>query len=752
MSDPSESTDSDYSKCVKAAIKVGSLNGQWFDSELVEKVVLSMRFADVATRAQNLYRKYKKYEDFVGKDKTNLFLESLALSEDAFILVFDEVVGADDSMPALGIFRGSVLNVFNTTECVIGFKSAATSIRSGKTDGLNQEVKDCADAITGIIDTVVSSSKLTTGGVIAKSLSTKVNEIILTQLVIEEMLLHANETAVLQQKWELDDWYSIQELVEAVAKKQGLSIDYFGVLDFGWFLQKNEYSPERVSQQVALWMNYIAAIEKSDVLQSQIWNQPVLTVSNVNASEEDGSIHFQFSLSEPAPTDITLAFTTFKPSSIDAATPALDYDEVSGELVIKEGETMGFVDVPLYDDDILELDEYLKLHVTDIGNQVLIVNSIAVGVIKDNEPLAYTANQNHNTSLVKYQDSLFTLVSTSTGLSIKKIDPETLEVSTVHEVTGGVTTSALGSSSEGLHLFYRYNSDEELGFYTSTDGIEWVLESTQFLPDACTSETCSIKSYHYDSEARGHLLVIDVSWYARYLFDAMSGIYNYIGGRSLRDGSPLYPSLKSGMLYQLRTTSSQSAGHALLSLYQTNNADTEVEAVAQTNSYFASISVIAAKETDIGYEYLWTGKGSNERTRVNYYGVDKEGYKSEQSCESLSTDLKNISAPSLILGRENGEFFENRLTSEQTDTHYVKAIYKWEDDTECHLSYVGSITIPKTYGIIDTVSTSDYYFSFYSQSDQQAPVLQRYNIGSTGIERTTLHNSGIKDPNDAPDR
>ena len=654
----SSAEDADKYKCIEAVTKTVKTSALLVDDEeLVEKIVLSMDSAELIDKAFTVNREYKKYEESVGKKQANLILSALDLAENSFILGFNEMFPESENRPALSIFRDSIINIFNTVECWYGFPAAKTSWKSGKTDGITEAVNNCVDALVGTSNTILTSMNVTRGGIYAKDLDSRTNEIILTQLVIEEWLLHGNETALLRDKWQLGSSFTVDELVIAVANSQGLSVDHFGALDFGWLLQKNEYSPRTVSHQVVLWLNYIWALEESELLVTQTSEQPVLTINDATSSESNNTLNFELNLSEPASDDISLTYTTFQSSGAGSAKSSVDFEATSGKAIIKKGESSTVIDVPIYDDDELEQQEYLKLHVIDDDNKVLIINSVAVGIITDNEPLAYTTNLQTDTSLINFKGLLYALVGTTTGFEVKQINPETLESLTVFKKDEESSSVALGRNSSGIHVAHLPNNDYGfLNIYQTTDGANWSENDQVALPSLCsTKNVCQIKANLHDAALDENTIIINISWFGRYALNLNNGEYAHISK------SPSHYSIHNNQLLSLYGTKSQSAGNSRFLQYKvTNLLEEETEVLATFNSFWASTNPIAVNFSGDKYEYLWTGRGSNESSRQNHYGADNQAKIESQSCDDLGANLGHMRT-FLVLGSQNGSYFEHRV-------------------------------------------------------------------------------------------
>lgn len=113
---------------------------------------------------------------------------------------------------------------------------------------------------------------------------------------------------------------------------------------------------------------------------------PVISVSNVTASEGQGYADFVVSLSAPSTSQVSVNYGTY-----NASTSYSDYASDSGTLVFAPGVTTQTVRVALVDDTLTEVPEMLKLSLSSPVNAI--VNSGGGSlVIVDNDTLADSVN------------------------------------------------------------------------------------------------------------------------------------------------------------------------------------------------------------------------------------------------------------------------------------------------------------------------------------------------------------------------
>ena len=114
---------------------------------------------------------------------------------------------------------------------------------------------------------------------------------------------------------------------------------------------------------------------------------PALSVGDATASE-GASASFTVSLSKPSPRAVTVDYAAVADPTAGAAaaTPAQDYDPVSGTLTIAARSTSAAVTVTLPDDDLDEHDETFWLRLSNPAGAT-ILDGTAIGAIDDNDPL-----------------------------------------------------------------------------------------------------------------------------------------------------------------------------------------------------------------------------------------------------------------------------------------------------------------------------------------------------------------------------
>ena len=105
-----------------------------------------------------------------------------------------------------------------------------------------------------------------------------------------------------------------------------------------------------------------------------------VSAENIETIESSATAQFRIALDRPSTQQISVVYETADGS----ATAPDDYTYTSGTLNIAAGSTVGFVDVPLIDDDDAESDETFELRLRSASSAV-IVNSAATATIRDDD-------------------------------------------------------------------------------------------------------------------------------------------------------------------------------------------------------------------------------------------------------------------------------------------------------------------------------------------------------------------------------
>jgi len=115
-----------------------------------------------------------------------------------------------------------------------------------------------------------------------------------------------------------------------------------------------------------------------------------MTINDVTRNEDQGTMTFTVRLAGALGTDVTFHFS----SAGGTATSVLDFTPVSGEGIIKAGETFTTITVPIIDDFIVENSEQFTINLTNPSPNVTITDPQGVGTILDtgSEPHTDTAN------------------------------------------------------------------------------------------------------------------------------------------------------------------------------------------------------------------------------------------------------------------------------------------------------------------------------------------------------------------------
>ena len=116
-------------------------------------------------------------------------------------------------------------------------------------------------------------------------------------------------------------------------------------------------------------------------------DMPIVTVDDERASEDAGSMSFTLHLHEPGVYPASVRYTTAVSSSAGdaAARPGEDYAHTTGVLRIPVGQTTATVSVPIYGDDIDELDEMFLFELSD-AEALEFSDASATGTITDDDP------------------------------------------------------------------------------------------------------------------------------------------------------------------------------------------------------------------------------------------------------------------------------------------------------------------------------------------------------------------------------
>ena len=122
-------------------------------------------------------------------------------------------------------------------------------------------------------------------------------------------------------------------------------------------------------------------------------DDPTISVSDGTGAEgaaaDDGKVVFVITLSDPALTDVTVAYTTVPGTATEA-----DYTPVTGTHTFLEGETSKEVTVDITNDALDELDETFTLRVTRNEGDATIGDGDGTGTITDDDPTPSIAVSN----------------------------------------------------------------------------------------------------------------------------------------------------------------------------------------------------------------------------------------------------------------------------------------------------------------------------------------------------------------------
>jgi autotransporter-associated beta strand protein len=126
------------------------------------------------------------------------------------------------------------------------------------------------------------------------------------------------------------------------------------------------------------------SVAKAIIPQSALFRPATIAVADVSQSEGNSGLSYQefvVSLSNPAGSDVTLAYTT----SGGTATAGTDYVSTSGTLTIPAGVTARAIVVPVYGDNTFELTETFNLTLSS-PSSFSFADSVAVGAISNDDP------------------------------------------------------------------------------------------------------------------------------------------------------------------------------------------------------------------------------------------------------------------------------------------------------------------------------------------------------------------------------
>lgn len=126
-------------------------------------------------------------------------------------------------------------------------------------------------------------------------------------------------------------------------------------------------------------------------------NLPDITMGNRRVEEgEDTQVRFRIDLSEASDQDVTLTYST-RDSTAKAGS---DYQAVSGELTIAAGDTSGFVDVELINDNLAEDEERFFFEILD-ADGANIDDGLALGWIQDSDSGSVPAAEIKNSTVTE---------------------------------------------------------------------------------------------------------------------------------------------------------------------------------------------------------------------------------------------------------------------------------------------------------------------------------------------------------------
>ncbi|WP_228281186.1 Calx-beta domain-containing protein, partial [Malaciobacter pacificus] len=107
---------------------------------------------------------------------------------------------------------------------------------------------------------------------------------------------------------------------------------------------------------------------------------PSIIIGDAVVNEEDGTITFKVSLTNPSDSEITVDYETVDGTALSGS----DYTTTSGKLTFPADTTVQYITVPVLDDSIYEDDESFSVLLSNAVNAE-IADEEGVGTIKDND-------------------------------------------------------------------------------------------------------------------------------------------------------------------------------------------------------------------------------------------------------------------------------------------------------------------------------------------------------------------------------
>lgn len=126
---------------------------------------------------------------------------------------------------------------------------------------------------------------------------------------------------------------------------------------------------------------------------------PKISISDATAAELNKLV-FKIEADAKAEVDILINYTT---QDLSDATPALDYDSSSGQIVLKANETIAEINVFAPYDEVDEDEEVFGIEVSSPNTQVVFTDSNAIGTIVDNNGLPFVNFEETNVEYYETQ-------------------------------------------------------------------------------------------------------------------------------------------------------------------------------------------------------------------------------------------------------------------------------------------------------------------------------------------------------------
>ncbi|WP_228281185.1 Calx-beta domain-containing protein, partial [Malaciobacter pacificus] len=129
---------------------------------------------------------------------------------------------------------------------------------------------------------------------------------------------------------------------------------------------------------------------------------PSIIIGDAVKYENEGTISFEVSLSNPSSSDITVDYTT----QDDTAFALKDYIAQNGTITFLAGETSKTITIDLVNDDIYEFDENFNIILSNPVN-AQIADELGVGTIKDDETAPEVSIEAVNPSITEGEEAEF---------------------------------------------------------------------------------------------------------------------------------------------------------------------------------------------------------------------------------------------------------------------------------------------------------------------------------------------------------